>query len=129
MIPMNRLCVLVLLLALPGCSSPPPKKHAPPEPNPNYPVLFKIDRSNPPPMMEILATAAEILRLRGLYASFYLEMGNLEKGPMQSFQHDRKGSLELPWRFYLPPIKTPYVVRLMGVLPNGTREVIHEETY
>jgi hypothetical protein len=125
---MNRFCVLALLLAVPGCSSPPPKKHAPSEPNASYPVLFKIEASNAP-MMEIQATVAELLRLRERYASFFIEMGDLEKGPLQTFRHDRNGSLELPWRFYLPPAKSRFVVRLVGVLANGTHEVIHEETY
>jgi hypothetical protein len=125
---MKRLCVLALLLSIPGCSSPPPKKQHPTEPNPSYPILFKIDASNAP-MMEIQSTVAELLRLRGLYASFFVEMGDPEKGPLQTFRHDLKGSLELPWRFYLPPAKSPFVVRLVGVLANGTREVLHEETY
>lgn len=123
---MNRLCVLVLLFA--GCGSPPPKRQPPKEPNPSYPVLFKIDASNAP-MMEIQSTVAELLRLRGLYASFFVEMGDPEKGVVQTFRRDVKGSLDLPWRFYLPPAKSPFVVRLVGVLANGTREVIHEETY
>lgn len=99
------------------------------EPGPENPVVFNVDYSRPLPLLTILATPAEGARLRAMYASFYTEMGPPRKGVTLSLRFDKKGSLGIPWNFYLPHFAPPYPVRLMGILPDGTKEVIHQESF
>lgn len=130
---MRRFGVPCLLAAVLGCSSgtaadgdgsPRPEKASP-----EHPLIFKLDRSTPLPLLSILATEEEAARLRARYASFLSEMGPPRNGVTLSLRFDKKGSLGIPWNFYLPRYAPPYPVRLVGILPDGSREVIREERF
>ena len=69
------------------------------------------------------------MRLRARYASFVIEMGPPVKGSFLSLRFDKKGGLGNPWNFYLRNYAPPYPVRLVGILPDGMKELVHEETF
>jgi hypothetical protein len=123
----------LLLLGGLGCGSgsktDAAHSHPPAEPSPENPVVFNLDLSTPLPLLTILATHEEAARLRAKYSSFFAEMGLPEKGYTLALRFDKKGSLPIPWNFYLRKFAPPYPVRLKGILPDGTKEVVHEETY
>jgi hypothetical protein len=123
-------CLLVLAA---GCSSGSPTdashQRKPEKPGPENPVVFNLDLSTPLPLLTILATHEEVVRLRERYSSFVAEMGPPRNGVSLSLRYDKKGSLGIPWNFYLPHYAPPYPVRLIGILPDGKKEVLHEETY
>ena len=125
--------VPLFLMILVGCGSGSGRDggpaHPPVEPSPENPVVFNLDMSTPLPLVSLLATPEEGVRLRARYSSFFVEMGPPGKGGPLSLRFDRKGSLGTPWNFYLRNFSSPYPVRLMGILPDGKKEVIHEETY
>lgn len=122
-----------ILPFLTGCSSGSPRDlkepHPHVDPGPENPVVFNLDLSTPLPLLSLSVTPTEAARLRTLYASFLVEMGTPQKGGVLSLRFDKKGSLGNPWNFYLRNFSPPYPVRLLGVLPDGKKEVIHEETY
>ena len=98
-------------------------------PDATHQVIFSLDMSTPLPLLTIKATGEEVARLKSTYASFLAEVGPPVNGVPISMRADKKGSLEIPWRIYLRKFAPPYPVRLMGVLADGTREVIHEEIF
>jgi hypothetical protein len=131
---MNRLRLSPLLLGIAlGCNADSPRDiqepHPHREPSPEHPIVCNLDLSNPLPLVSLSATPEEAARLRARYASFAVEMGRPEKGGIPTLRFDRKGSLGNPWNFYLRNYSAPYPVRLVGFLPDGTKEVLHEETY
>jgi hypothetical protein len=126
----NSLLAALLPLILLGCSSTEEKPARPrADPTPENPMVFNLDMSTPMPLVSVLATREAVVRLRGVYSSFFVEMGSAAKGGMLSLRFDKKGSLGIPWNFYLRNFSSPYPVRLMGVLPDGKKEVVHEETF
>jgi hypothetical protein len=128
--PSARLLPLVFL-GIVGCGSESPSDHPHPTatPTPEIPVVFNLDRTTPLPLVSVLATSEEAARLRTLYASFLVQMAPPRLSTPLSLRFDSKGSLGIPWNFYLRNFASPYPVRLIGVLANGKREIIHEETY
>jgi hypothetical protein len=129
----NILFVPFVLPIVLGCGSGSPKDlkepHPHVDPGPENPVVFNLDLSTPLPLVSLSATPEEAARLRTLYLSFLIEMGSPQKGGVLSLRFDKKGSLGNPWNFYLRNFSPPYPVRLLGVLLDGKKEVIHEETY
>ena len=127
-----RLLSLALLVVL-GCSSESPRDRKPPHPRMDptleNPVVFNVDFSTPMPLVSLLVTPEEAVIMRARYSSFFIEMGPAGKTGTLTLRFDKKGSLGTPWNFYLRNFASPYPVRLMGVLPDGKKEVIHEETY
>ena len=128
---MKTLVPAILLTMSLGCGSSPTATGdaAPKVPGPATPVIFSLDMSTPLPLLTIKATGEEVARLKSAYASFLAEVGPPVNGVPISMRADKKGSLEIPWRIYLRKFAPPYPVRLMGVLADGTREVIHEEIF
>jgi hypothetical protein len=130
---MKRLLFLALLLGSPGCSSEAKKdraaSHPQVEPSADHPMVCNIDFSTPLPLVSLSATPEEAARLRARYSSFLIEMGTAEKRGVLALRYDKKGSLGNPWNFYLRNFVSPYPVRLKGILPDGQKEVIHEETF
>lgn len=124
---------LSLLLGITGCGSGSPADEdgvrRPQKPGPEHPVVFNLDRSTPLPLLTLLVSEEEAARLRARYASFLSEMGPPRKGVTLSLRFDKKGSLGSPWNFYLPHFASPYPVRLIGILSDGSRELIHEERF
>jgi hypothetical protein len=130
----TRLLIPSLLLLVAGCGSGSEKDAAasrPPElPSLEHPVVFNLDMSTPLPLLTVLTSREEIARLREKYSSFLAEMGPPQRGGfILSLRYDKKGSLVSPWNFYLSHFARPYPVRRLGILPDGKKEVIHEETY
>jgi hypothetical protein len=103
--------------------------HPPKEPGLENPVVFNLDMSTPMPLLTVLATPEEAAIMRARYKSFFAQMGPPDKRGSLTIRFDAKGTLPIPWNFYLRNFVSPYPVRLMGVLPDGTKEVIHEETF
>ena len=126
---MRRLSIC-LAVAL-GCGSGSSKEEPrpPKEPTLEHPVVFNLDLSTPLPLLTVLATHEEAAIMRARYASFYAEMSRGDRGRPLILRFDKKGTLPIPWNFYLRNFTPPYPVRLMGVMPDGTKEVIHEETF
>ena len=120
--------VLLLLIAA-GCSSSPRTegKHA--EVTAESPVVFNLDMSTPLPLVSLLLAEDEGVRLRAQYSTFFIEMEPPGKAGKLALRFDKKGSLGTPWNFYLRNFSSPYTVRLMGILPDGKKQVIHEETF
>jgi len=130
---MKRLLFLALLLGIPGCSSEAKKdataSHPRVEPSADHPMVCNIDFSTPLPLVSLSATPEEAARLRARYSSFLVEMGTHEKGGTLALRYDKKGSLGNPWNFYLRNYAPPYPVRVIGILPGGVKEVVHEELF
>jgi hypothetical protein len=128
---MRKLPIFLLLLL--GCGSgsrtEATPSRPPKEPDLENPVVFNLDLSTPLPLLTVLATREETAILRARYKSFFAQMGPADKRGPLTLRSDAKGSLPIPWNFYLRNFASPYPVRLMGVLPDGTKEVIHEETF
>ena len=122
-----------VFLMIAGCGSGSRKEddhvRPPATPTAENPVVFNLDMSTPLPLVSLLATPEEGARLRARYSSFFVQMGAPGPSSPLSLRFDKKGSLGVPWNFYLRNFSSPYPVRLMGVLPDGKKEVIHEETY
>jgi len=123
----------LVFLVIAGCGSQSPsdgnRSRPPSTPTPENPIVFNLDMSNPLPLVTLLATPEEAARLRTLYSSFLVQMAPPSISRPLSLRFDNKGSLGIPWNFYLRNFASPYAVRLIGVLADGKREVIHEETY
>jgi hypothetical protein len=126
-----RLFPILMLFPLvaPGCGSArrTEGKHA--EVTAETPVVFNLDMSTPLPLVSLLMSEEEGKRLRERYSSFLIEMlppGNAGTLPLR---FDKKGSLGTPWNFYLRNFSSPYRVRLVGTLPDGNKQTIHEETF
>jgi len=121
----------LVFLAITGCGSESRKDHPhpPASPTAENPIVFNLDMSTPLPLVSVLATPEEAARLRTLYSSFLVQMAPPRLSSPLSLRFDNKGSLGIPWNFYLRNFASPYPVRLIGVLPDGKREVIHEEIY
>jgi len=125
-----RLFPIVMLSALvaAGCGSGTRTegKHA--EVSAETPVVFNLDMSTPLPLVSLLVSEEEGKRLKERYSSFLIEM--LPPGKMAlSLRFDKKGSLGNPWNFYLRNFSSPYRVRLVGTLPDGSKQTILEETF
>jgi hypothetical protein len=120
--------VIPFLLAAAGCGSGSRTegKHA--EVTADTPVVFNLDMSTPLPLVSLLVSEEEGRRLRERYSSFLIEMLPPGKGAL-SLRFDKKGSLGNPWNFYLRNFSSPYRVRLVGTLPDGNKQTIHEETF
>jgi hypothetical protein len=131
--PMNscRLFPMVILFALvvAGCGSASRTegKHA--EVTAETPVVFNLDMSTPLPLVSLLVSEEEGKRLKERYSSFLIEMLPPGKATALSLRFDKKGSLGNPWNFYLRTFSSPYRVRLVGTLPDGSKQTIHEETF
>jgi hypothetical protein len=127
------LLFLSLLLVSLGCGSGSKKDvngaHPHVEPSPDHPMVCNLDLSTPLPLVSLSATPEEVNRLRARYASFVIEMGPPVKGGVFSLRFDKKGGLGNPWNFYLRNYAPPYPVRLIGILPDGVKEVVHEELF
>jgi len=125
--------VALALLIIAGCGSDPRadsgRAHPPSTPTPENPIVFNVDMSTPLPLVTLLATPEEGSRLRNRYSSFFVQMGPPGPASPLSLRFDKKGSLGNPWNFYLRNFSSPYPVRLMGILPDGKKELIHEETF
>ena len=128
----HRLGTLALLM-IAGCGSDPRadvgRAHPPSTPTPENPIVFNVDMSTPLPLVSLLATPEEGSRLRARYSSFFVQIRPPGPAGPLSLRFDKKGSLGNPWNFYLRNFASPYPVRLMGVLPDGTKELIHEDTF
>lgn len=91
--------------------------------------MFNLDMSTPLPLLSLRAAPEEVARLRARYSSFLVQMAPPRPSAPLTLQFDKKGSLGTPWNFYLRSFASPYQVRLIGVLGDGKREVIYEESY
>jgi hypothetical protein len=120
--------LLILLVAL-GCGSSQRTEGKHGEVTAETPVVFNLDMSPPLPLVSLLVGEDEGVRLRRQYSAFFIEMEPPGKGGKLALRFDKKGSLGTPWNFYLRNFSSPYTVRLMGILPDGKKEVIHEETF
>lgn len=118
---------LLLVITACGSSTRTEGKHA--EASAETPVVFNLDMSTPLPLVSLLVIQEEAVRLRGQYSSFFIEMGPAGKAGTLSLRFDKKGSLGNPWNFYLRNFSSPYHVRLVGTLPDGNKQTIHEETF
>ncbi len=125
----SRLSPTVLLLVLAGCGSSTRTEGKHTEATVEAPVVFNLDMSTPLPLVSLVVTPEEATRLRKRYSSFLVEAGPTGKPGTFSLRFDKKGSLGNPWNFYLRKFASPYPVRLLGILPDGTKEVLHEETF
>ncbi len=125
---MRRFVIPCLLAGIAGCGDGEGARR-PEQPGPEQPVVFTLDRSTPLPLLSVRVVEEEAARLRARYASFLCEMGPPRNGVTLSLRYDRKGSLGSPWNFYLPHYAPPYPVRLIGILPDGSRELIREERF
>jgi len=121
----------LMFLAVVGCgsNSRTDAPHPPMTPTPENPIVFNLDMSPPLPLVSLRITPEEAARLRTVYASFLVQMAPPRSSSPLSLRFDNKGSLGNPWNFYLRNFASPYPVRLIGVLADGKRDVIHEETY
>jgi hypothetical protein len=121
----------LFFLVIAGCGSPSRTNanHPPEAPSSEHPVVFNLDMSTPLPLVSLLITSQEAARLRTLYSSFLVQMAPPRLSSPLSLRFDNKGSLGSPWNFYLRNFASPYPVRLIGVVADGKREVIHEEVY
>jgi hypothetical protein len=125
-----RLFPIVMLFALvaAGCGSASRTEGKHTEVTAETPVVFNLDMSTPLPLVSLLVGEEEGRRLRERYSSFLIEMLPPGKGAL-SLRFDKKGSLGNPWNFYLRNFSSPYRVRLVGILPDGNKQTIHEETF
>jgi hypothetical protein len=117
------------ILVAAGCSSGTRTEGKFGEVTAETPLVFNLDMSTPLPLVTLLASHEEAVRLRAQYSSFVMEMGPAGKAGPLSLRFDNKGSLGIPWNFYLRKFASPYSVRLMGILRDGKKQVIHEETF
>jgi hypothetical protein len=121
--------LMLLPLAATGCGSGSRTEGKHTEVSAETPVVFNLDMSTPLPLVSVLMSEEERGRLRQRYSSFLIEMLPPGKAGSLSLRFDKKGSLGNPWNFYLRDFSSPYRVRLVGTLPDGNKQIIHEETF
>lgn len=118
---MKKLRMLAILLAA-GCGAP----ARTPAPVGSPDVLFSVDFATPLPLLTIKAGPEETARLKATYKDFRVETGKPVNGVTLAVPPPQ-GGFALPWSVYLRNFSAPYPVRLVGIRPDGAREVIREE--
>ena len=119
---------MLFTLVAAGCGSASRTEGKHTEVTAETPVVFNLDMSTPLPLVSLLISEEEGKRLKERYSSFLIEMLPPGKAAL-SLRFDKKGSLGNPWNFYLRNFASPYRVRLVGTLPDGIKQTIHEETF
>jgi hypothetical protein len=112
----------ILLLGTAACAPTSPTA-------PSTPLTFELDLREKVPLLTIKSTPEGLQKLKARYTSFKVTLGQPVDNVQFSVQQGYDGSLSLPWTIPLRNFSSPFPVRVIGTLPDGKEEVIHQDTF
>lgn len=117
---MLRAAALLLALGLGACAA---------SSGPSRPLSFHLDLRETPATLTISSTPEQLAKLKARYASFKVALGLPVDNVQFSVQQRNDGSLDLPWAIPLRNFSSPFPVRVIGTLPGGKEEIIHQDSF
>lgn len=96
---------------------------------PGTPLTFELDLREKVPLLTINSTPEGLQKLKARYTSFKVTLGQPVDNVQFSAQQGYDGSLPPPWTIPLRNFSSPFPVRVIGTLPDGKEEIVHQDTF